>query len=177
MRALFIDPGLDAAGFALFDTAGLGGGADALRAWRQSFHLTTDAAFPLPTRLRALATETQTEARRLFPLDRIVIEHPRHDGEHRAIGRKNRRAVNSLFMAIGALMAGAEQAYPGKVHLELAGKERKAARMAFLEAVAQQAGVQLPVGPRGGITGGIADERDAIYLGWHTLTHTKGRDW
>lgn len=188
MIVMAVDPGLDHAGVALFDgwaylRAARPGPSAALACWSGSFHIATDPTRPLAARLRTLALDAEASARGHGDGRTIVyVEEPERSGQYSRTGRKNAAAVAQLHMAMGAILAGLEAALPGNIELVRAGTDPKKKRQGTLEYFAQLAQIRLPTGKRGGTSGAVADERDALYLGWWALQHrlatdTKARGW
>ena len=192
MIMLAVDPGLDGVGGAFFDVRQFRlssrSPVEAIKSWVGTFNLTTDPKDPLPHRLGELSLEIADLINCLRPEERprlIYIEEPSYTGDYQK-GRKNRNEVNRLYMAIGALIAGVHASEPVRrpgphyvrplLYLVPADRTRKGSRINSLESIAHIAGRKLPTGPRGGVTGVIADQRDAIYIGWSCLLSRVEKD-
>lgn len=173
MHILTIDPALDGVGLAVFDYDRFRhqtrGPAEfrALRALVWSDTLSTSASTPLSERLEAIAIRVASLVRE-WEAELVYVELPAYSGTYDR-GGPSRENLNRLYMGIGACLAGASVALSttgGRLQEVRAGTSKKSERKATLEQVADQVGIRLPQGPRGG---GREDEIDAIWIGWWAL--------
>lgn len=169
-----IDPGLDLVAAAIFDTTRLPARpqmADCGRAFERIETMTTGSTKPIWERLADIAAWPQW-LKATHHVGRLVIEEPRIVGAYarnRAAGGAtvNPQAMSKFWMALGALLAGAERA---TVPLELlkALKVPKTQRALLVNTIMGKAFAQ---GPKGGKR---PDAIDATFLGLWALSRPLG---
>ena len=161
MIILGIDPGLDkdkVAGCVLKLESRPKTLQDALRGYVRCSAETTKPGDDRPARLAEVASWTAAMSK---DADVVVVEVPAITGAYARVAnhRLNRKGVDALMMAMGAILAAAEMSEALVVELA-ADTQRKRFRHECLEMAAGQLGITLPIGPRGGKR---EDEMDAIW--------------
>lgn len=173
MRLYSIDPGYDNVGFAWFDveifqdsqfTMGLATAQAAMYSMRAmgEFPLTGSPEQRIRTISLSLVGMSIEERGAV-----VLIEVPAIDANYsRHSGRKMQKSLNKLWMSIGAIAAAVSRPSGPQVHFIPADTRPKSERYALMEPVAEEMGVELHRGARGGIR---HDVWDAVELGWRSL--------
>lgn len=168
-QLISFDPGLDCTAWATF-ARGLRAHTALIAVARLRDHgsIETDAKTALGWRLKTIydfALQRMIGLRDENPLE-VAIEVPSKAGQYRRTGAKNAAAMQNVERVIGVLTVAAVNAVgPENVRLTPApsGKwAKKEHRHAWLRSIAREAGVELPLGPRGGVP---LDVWDAIWNG------------
>lgn len=168
IASLYLDPGLDCTGFAVYIRSDSGPtpedfGACLRRELRTAGEIVTGAGEPLASRLRDLALDV-AELVRVHDIVDVVVEQPAKPGAYK------RNQGKTLAMAGGmAKLNAALGAIVGALALEgitvrlVSDATPKAKRWQLLEAAERSCGVQLlPRGARGALK---KDAADAVWLG------------
>lgn len=169
-RLVSCDPGLDCSGWACF-RKGLWASSPTVGLARLEQHgrIETGPGIPLQERLvfihvsfKAVLTDTGAKE--------VVIEVPSKAGQYDRTGKKNATALANLERVIGVLIVAAAEVV-GHENVRLirapAGQwAKKEHRHEWLRSVGREAGIELPVGPRGGKQ---EDVWDAIWNGLQVL--------
>lgn len=165
-----IDPGLDVVAWAEF-RKGLRPPTPAVGLARLTAHgtLETDKRQSLAARLAAIhdgLRDVLTDG----GVREVAIEVPSKAGQYARTGKKNQGAMQNLERAIGVIIVAAVEAVGEEnvrlVHAPAGRWAKKENRHMWLRAVAKEANVPLPLGPRGGIP---HDVWDAIWTGLQVI--------
>jgi hypothetical protein len=179
MKTIFVDPGLDTAGIAIFELnrtplyIGFETAA-ALSQLHSTGEFITEPHEPMVERLAYLTAEMQALVVEHCPVA-VYMEMPAFSGSYTGGSRRD-DDVAVLYQAIGALQAGVGIGF-SKLEMQpvfftvrapnTGRTKRKEERFEVLEQAAKKLGTELPRGPKGGKK---EDVWDAMFLGVKILT-------